>query len=521
MLGMRGNDTIDRRTFLRLSGFAGLSGLTGFASATPESESGTKADELLVGVSAKADNPRAAVRPHLPKEARIVHENDTLRYIRVKAPEKASGQAHRSLNRAVKNRGPVKYVEPNATYHALYQPNDPMYGDQYADQMVNAPTAWEETLGDSGVTIAVVDQGVKYDHPDLSENMASDPGYDFVDNDNDPYPDNLSKEIHGTHVAGIAAAAIDNSTGVSGIGNSTILSGRALSEDGSGSVSDIADGIQWAADQGADVVNLSLGGTSPSQTMKNALSYAVSNGVLVVAAAGNSGRRGVSYPAAHSECVAVSALDSDGSLASYSQYGDAIELAAPGTNVLSAWTDDGYNRISGTSMATPVVAGVAGLTLAKWDLTNSELRSHLKNTAADIGLSSDKQGSGRVDAGNAVTTQPGDGGGGGGGDSASDSVTASLSGYWDSDCQSWNWEFSNTSQIVVELDGPSNADFDLFVNEGTGTCPSRSNHSYRSWSNDSQESITIDTPDTSTALYILVDSYSGSGEYTLAITEYA
>jgi serine protease len=527
MLGMREKCTLDRRTFLQLSGLAGVAGFTGLASATPGREPGAKTDEVLVGVSATAENPREAVKPHLPSEARIVHVNETLRYVAVKLPEGASIQSHTGLQQAAENRGPVKYVEDNTTYHALYTPNDPLYGDQYADQMVNAATAWDETLGDAGVTIAVIDQGVKYDHPDLRGNMASDPGYDFVDNDTDPYPDDLSREIHGTHVAGIAAASIDNATGVTGIGNSTIISGRALSESGTGSLSDIADGIVWAADRGADVINLSLGGGGGSQTMENALSYAVNNGVLVVAAAGNSGRRGVSYPAAHNECVAISALDPDGSLASYSTYGEAVELTAPGTQVLSTWTDNGYNRISGTSMSTPVVAGIAGLTLAKWNLTNSELRTHLKNTAVDINLPEDKQGAGRADAGTAVTTQPGNGGddgdgddGGGGGDSTTGSVTNALSGYWDADCWTWSWEFSDPSQVVVELAGPSGTDFDLFVNEGTGTCPSRSNHSYHSWSNDSQEIVTIDTPDTSTALHMLVDSYRGSGEYSLTITEY-
>ncbi len=521
---MRENHSVDRRRFLQLLGVSGLASAMGLSAATPSREPGPKTDELLVGVSATASSPRASVESHLPSQAQVVHENNTLGYVAVKPAAQDNGQTHRSLKQAVEKRGSVKYVEPNATHRAFYTPNDPQYGDQYADQMVNAPAAWEDTLGDSGVTVAVVDQGVKYDHPDLSGNMASDPGYDFVDNDSDPYPDNLSEEIHGTHVAGIAAAGVDNGTGVTGIGNSTIISGRALSESGSGSTSDIADAIEWAADQGADVINLSLGGGGYNQTMKNAVSYATDSGSLIVAAAGNSGSRGVSYPAAYSECVAISALDSDGSLASYSQYGESIELAAPGTDVLSTWTGDDYNRISGTSMATPVVAGVAGLTLAKWDLTNSELRSHIKNTAADIGLSSDKQGSGRVDAGNAVTTQPGDGGGDdppGDGDSTTDSVTASLSGYWDSTCHSWNWEYSDPTQIVVELDGPSSADFDLFANEGTGSCPSRSNYTHNSWSNDSQETITIDNPDTSTGLYMLVDSYSGSGEYTLTVTEYA
>lgn len=517
---MRGNYTLDRRRFLQLLGVSGLSGATGLSAATPGREPGPKSDELLVGVSTTADRPRTTVESHLPGDAHVVHENDTLGYASVKLPEQASTQAHTALERAVSNQTPVKYVESNSTHRALYAPNDPQYDDQYADEMVNAPTAWDETLGDSSVTIAVVDQGVAYDHSDLQDNVASNPGQDFVDGDSDPAPD-VSSENHGTHVAGIAAAGVDNSTGVTGIGNSTIISARALDENGQGSISDIADGIQWAADQGADVINLSLGGGGSSSTMDNALSYAVNNGSLVVAAAGNDGSRGVLYPAANDNCLAVSALNSDGSLAQYSNYGPEIELAAPGTNVLSTVPGDGYETLSGTSMATPVVAGTAGLTLAQWDLTNNELRTHLQNTAVDIGLSEEQQGSGRVDAGNVVTTEPGnDGGDGGGEDSTTESVTDSLSGYQDSNCWSWSWEFSDPSQIVVELSGPSSADFDLFINEGTGNCPSTSSYTHNSWGTDSQETITIDAPDTSTELHILVDSYSGSGEYTLSITEY-
>jgi serine protease len=602
--------TPGRRSFLKAIGAGTLfGGLSGVASATPGRHPGPKKDEILVGVSASAADMEATVKRAVPGNAEIVHRNETLSYLAVKFPGQASTQAKDNFIDAVTNKSNVKYAEKNATYEALYRPSDPKFGDQYADQQVNAPTAWEDTLGDAGVTVAVVDQGVQYDHPDLQGNMASDPGKDFVDNDGDPYPDNLSKEIHGTHVAGIAAAGVDNSTGVSGIGNSTIISGRALSESGSGSTSDIADGIQWAADQGADVINLSLGGGGASQTMQNAVSYATSNGALVVAAAGNAGTRGVSYPAAFSECLAVSALDPDESLASYSQYGDSVELAAPGTNVLSTWPSPGndYNKISGTSMATPVVAGVAGLTLAKWNLTNTELRSHLKNTAVDVGLSADKQGAGRVDAANAVTTDPGGGGGGnqspnatadasptapstgetvsfdgsgssdsdgsissyewafgdgasatgqtvshsysstgeytatltvtdndgasasdsvtitvgdgGGGDTTTGSVDGSLSSYWDGDNYSWSWEYSSPSKIVVELDGPSNADFDLYVNTGTTQNASPRNYDAASRSSNSQETVTIDAPDDSTAMQINVDSYSGSGNYTLTITE--
>jgi serine protease len=222
----------------------------------------------------------------------------------------------------------------------------------------------------------------------------------------------------------------------------------------------------------------------------------------------------------------VSALDPDETLASYSNYGSDIELAAPGTNVLSTWTDDAYNSISGTSMATPVVAGVAGLALAQWDLTNAELRNHLKATAVDVGLSDDEQGSGRVDAGNAITTEPGSGdggdggGGGGGGDSTSSTVSDTLSGYWDSNCWTYGFEYDSPSQVVLELSGPADADFDLYGNTGIDACPTTSDYDYRSWTTDSQETVTIDSPDTSTDLHALVDSYSGSGDYTLTITEY-
>jgi serine protease len=260
--------------------------------------------------------------------------------------------------------------------------------------------------------------------------------------------------------------------------------------------------------------------------MKNAVGYAQDQGSLVICAAGNDGSSSVSYPAAYSECMAISAVDDSENLASFSQYGSAVELCAPGVSVLSTTTETrgSYENLDGTSMATPVVSGVAGLTLSQWSsLTNNELRSHLKATAEDIGLSSDKQGSGQVDAYAAVTTQPGSGDGGddgGSGDSTSETVSGSLSGYYDYDDYTWNWEYSSPSQIVVELSGPSDADFDLYINEGTTTAASPSNYDYASTSTNSQESITIDNPDTSTALQIDVDSYSGSGSYDLTITEY-
>ncbi|WP_410766755.1 S8 family peptidase [Haloferax sp. DFSO60] len=518
---MAGTPNFERRTFMKLAAAAGLASTAGITAATPGRSPGPKEDEILVGVSNAAAGPRKAVEQHVPSSAEIVHENKTLSYVAVKFPSSAPDVARESFIAAITKQADVKYAERNLTHEALYTANDPQYGNQYAPQQVNADVAWDTTLGSSSVTIAVVDQGIKYDHPDLSAQFGTDTGYDFVDADDDPYPDVLADEYHGTHVAGIAAGTTDNNEGIGGISNSTLLSGRALSEEGTGSTSDIADAVEWAADQGADVINLSLGGGGYTSTMKNAVSYATQQGSLVVAAAGNDGMGQVSYPAAYSECVAVSALDPDESLASYSNYGSEIDLAAPGTNVLSCWTTSTeYETISGTSMATPVVSGVAGLALAVYDLSPSDLRSHLKATAVDVGLSSSQQGSGRVDAANAVETQPGSGGGGGGsGEETTTSVDDSLSNSADSDCWTYAWEYSSPSQVVIDLSGPSSADFDLYANEGSGTCPSTSFFDYRSWTTSSTEQIVIDNPDTSADLSVLVDSYSGSGSYTLTITE--
>ncbi|EMA52074.1 serine protease halolysin R4 [Halococcus salifodinae DSM 8989] len=378
---------------MKVAGTVGV--LSGTAETAAAQQSDGKRNELLVGIAPSA-NARQTAQRALPSEARIVGENDTLGYVRAELPERNSASTAASVASTVASRRGVEYAEPNAIYETLAVPNDPRFGDQYAPEMVNTPAAWDTTYGDGEVTIAVVDQGIKDDHPDLEATVASDRARDFVDDDDDPYPNSLSEEQHGTHVAGIAAAGTNNDTGVAGISNATLLSVRALDETGSGSTADIADGIQWAADNGADIINLSLGGGF-TETLQKAVSYANEEGVLLVAAAGNNSGS-VNYPAAYDECIAVSALDPDGNLASYSSRGPEIELAAPGTNLLSTWTDDGYNSISGTSMAAPVVSGVAALVLSQQKLSNEQVRSHLKDTAVDTGLSEEKQGAGRVDA---------------------------------------------------------------------------------------------------------------------------
>ncbi len=606
-----GNPSWSRRSFIKATGTMGAIGaLSGVSSATPGRSPGPREDEILVGVSAAStmDDVQTQVERDIPDDAEVVHRNETLGYMAVRLPDRAGTQARDSVKSAMENRNGVRYAEDNSTHHPLAEPNDPRFNDQYAPQQVNAPAAWDTTLGSESVTVAVVDQGVKYDHPDLADQFGSNKGRDFVDNDGDPYPTDLQNEYHGTHVAGIAAATTNDGTGVAGISNSRLLSARALG-DGGGSTADIADAVQWATDQGADVINMSLGGGGYTNTMKNAVSYATNNGALVICAAGNNGSRGVSYPAGYDETVAVSALDQNENLADFSQYGDKIDVAAPGVDVLSAWTTSDYNRISGTSMACPAAAGVAALGKAvDSSLSATELRQHLKQTAVDVGLSSDQQGSGRVDAGNivgngggggndsptvsidassasvnvgeevtfdgsassdpdgtitsyewdfgdgttdtgevvtktydssgdytvsltvtddkgasttdSVAVTVGDGGGGGecGSQTETGSVDGSLSGYSDSDSYTYGTDTANPCQVTVSLDGPSNADFDLYVTLD-GRTPSTSDYDKRSITRDSQETVVAEDVDSSTELGILVDSYSGSGSYTLSVEE--
>lgn len=371
------------------------------------STSDESGEEVLIGVERTIDQPGAVVRQYVPGDAEVVHENSRISYATVRFPEQAERAARDFVERVVE-RPDIRYAEPNRTYSLQYTPSDPEFSDQDAAKMVNADDAWDLTFGSSDVTIAVIDQGVKYDHPDLSANMSDSVSYhgkDFVDDDSDPYPVDMAKEYHGTHVAGIAAAEIDNGTGVAGISNASILSGRVADQNHDATASDLADGISWAAVEGADVINVSLGGAS-SSAVKDAVEYAHQEGSLVVAAAGNGNSDSVDYPAAYDEVVAVTALTADGAIAPYSNVGDEVELAAPGTAVISTASTDGYALYSGTSMATPIVSGVAALALSRHSFTNEELREHLRQTAVDMGLPSQQQGYGRVDAYQAVANEP-------------------------------------------------------------------------------------------------------------------
>ncbi|SDK42474.1 S8 family serine peptidase [Natronorubrum texcoconense] len=557
---MLGNNTrdFDRRSVLQAAGALGaLFGLNGVVSATPGREPGPKKNEIVVGVGASVSSPEQAVRPQIPTNAEIVHTNETLGYAAVEFPENAARTAKENFKQNVLQGEGIEYAEDNVTYETLEMQalesdseddsagtedvggsavNDPLFDRQYAPQQVNCSEAWEETLGDPDVTISIVDQGVQYDHPNLAENMdgtVSNYGYDFVSGDGDPYPASAG-ENHGTHVGGIAAGGADNGEGHAGISNCSMLSARALGDGGGGSLTDIADAIQWSADQGADIINMSLGGGGYTQLMADACAYAQNEGSLLVAAAGNDYGGSVSYPAAYETVMAISSLDEGETLSSFSNVGPETELAAPGGDVLSTVNWDDYDSFSGTSMASPVVAGVAGLALSAWpSLSNDELRSHLHETAVDIGLSAEEQGYGRVDAGNAVTTEPGTEPdpdpdpdpdpepGECGDESNTASADGELSdGWWGNQSDSYSYELAteNPCSATVTLDGPAtDATFDLYLTLD-GRQPTTSDYDELSADWGADEEIEVDL-DGDEELGILVDRYSGSGSYAITVEE--
>jgi subtilisin family serine protease len=253
-------------------------------------------------------------------------------------------------------------VQPESV-EAEVTTNDPNYGSQYGLVQSGFPAAWSAGYDGAGTTIAIIDTGVQANHPDLTGHVLS--GYDFVcgkaGTSFDPHG-------HGTHVAGIAAARDNSVFGLGGAPEASILPVRVLSSSGSGSNSDVAAGIYWAVDNGADVINLSLGGSSASTAVQDAVTYAEAQGVVVVAAAGNSNSDAKSYPGGFDgEVIAVgaTAMNTPAARASFSNYGSWVDIGAPGRSVQSTDTGSSFTTKSGTSMATPFAAAAAALILQK------------------------------------------------------------------------------------------------------------------------------------------------------------
>jgi thermitase len=311
------------------------------------------------------------------KEYGRVIENTALGKLGVFILEVPENQLEEKISE-LRNLPGVGLVEPDYPVQALDTfPNDPNFLSQYALTAIHAPQGWDISTGSSSVTIAILDSGVDLNHLDLVGKISQ--GYDFVNGDNVPFDD----YGHGTHVTGIAAALGNNGVGIAGVSwGARILPVKVLDSSGNGTFSNVAAGIIWATDQGAQVINMSLGGSGVSQILQDAVNYADGQGVLMIASSGNTNSNSVLFPAGFSQVMAVAATDASNQRASFSNYGTGIEIAAPGVNIISLWPG-GTNTLSGTSMAAPHVSGLAAI-LFGYESNPASIRNYLKASALDI-----------------------------------------------------------------------------------------------------------------------------------------
>ena len=280
----------------------------------------------------------------------------------------------------------VSHAQPNYVYRLFSKPNDPQYSRQWAIPKINAEQSLSIAKANAPVTVAILDSGVDVNHPDLKGRLVS--GINTVN----PLKSTRDDEGHGTHVAGIVAAGKNNGigvTGVAGIPGIKVMPVKVFDKSGGSDIS-ISDGIIWAVDHGAKVMNMSFGSFYQSPILNDAIDYAYSKGVVMVAAAGNWASEEISYPAALSKVMAVSAIDKNDKLADFSSFGPQIDVCAPGAEIYSTFWDpykgSTYTELSGTSMASPMVASLAALLLAQNPrLTNDEVRQIIEVSATDLG----------------------------------------------------------------------------------------------------------------------------------------
>lgn len=310
-----------------------------------------------------------------------------------------------TLRRRLLRRPEVRYVEPDFDVTATAFPADPLFLTQWAlanpaDHDIDAPEAWDIKTKCSKV--AVLDTGVDIDHPDLVNNLwknSKETPDNGKDDDGNGYIDDyigvnvrtnrgsgIDTDGHGTHVAGIVAGVANNNIGVSGVcWKGSVMSVKFMNALGKGSSSYAAEGIEYAVHKDVKIINASFGSSSKSSALEDTIEYAKEKGVLIVVAAGNDGKnidKSPIYPASYTygNILTVAASTADDQLASFSNYGEkAVDVAAPGENITSTYIDDIYKPMSGTSMAAPLVAGMAGLLRAKnSDATYSDLKTALR-----------------------------------------------------------------------------------------------------------------------------------------------
>ena len=370
--------------------------------------------EVLVRLADPSDRD-AITRLAIREDAEVAKENGTLGYLKLRLRNTAASTADVAARLTADPA--VDWAESNGLYAPTVCPRapvDPMLVDlpdalpenQWSVYKTNIFDLWRYgSGGDPSVVIAIVDTGIDdfaYPHPDLADNVLA-VGYDTVDGDGNPTDvGGAAFSGHGTHVAGIAAA-VTNGEGIAGVAYcSSILVVRAMDcgagDNCPGTYEDIADGIQLAADYGADVINLSLGGTEPSNLVRTAVQYAIGKGAIVVAASGNDSAPALDYPAAYPEVIAVGATDVNDDVADFSNWGDELDVVAPGVDIYSTFPGDTYVKRSGTSMASPFVAGLAALLVAEnSSITQAEAELYLRaHTVGLSGANATRDGFGRV-----------------------------------------------------------------------------------------------------------------------------
>jgi thermitase len=306
----------------------------------------------------------------------------------------------------------VEYAEPDYLATALedYTPNDPYLNNEWGLSKVKATQAWDLAKGLDSIKIAILDTGIDKDHEDLSSKV--DQWVNFSSSRSD---DDLNG--HGSIVAGVAAAATNNGLGIAGLGfNTKLLSVKVLGDNGSGYYSSIVNGIKWAADNGAKVINLSLGGPSQSSALAEAINYAWQKGVVLTCAVGNAGNTSKTYPAYYTNCLAVAASDENDQRASFSSYGTWVDVVAPGNNIFSTFTNHqnkisknkSYGYASGTSFSTPFVSGLAALIFgADPTLGANQVRSLIEDNADKITGTGTYWAKGRINAYQSISSVPG------------------------------------------------------------------------------------------------------------------
>jgi thermitase len=312
--------------------------------------------------------------------------------------------------KAYRGESRVLYAEPDYIAEAILTPNDIYFSNQWGMTKIQAPQAWDTTTGSPAVKIAILDTGIDQNHEDLAAKIVANQNCTTSATVDDLFG-------HGTHVAGIAAAITNNGKGVAGVGfNSSLMNVKVLDDRGSGYYSWIAAGITWAADNGAKVINMSLGGSSDQQTLRDAVDYAWGRGVVIVAAAGNNGNTAPVFPGYYTNVIAVAATDQNDVKASFSNYSSNddnwVDVAAPGVGIYSTlpnhfnrigfWARN-YGSLDGTSMASPFVAGLAGLVWATgYGMSNTAVRSRIESTADAIAGTGTYWQYGRINAYKAV-----------------------------------------------------------------------------------------------------------------------